>query len=243
MDPFIKFNLDLEFDSFDELSQNTKFNPVTKGRTGAIIVDINDNLVPLVRTTTCYDTPSQKFKFVHYKLIDKIKEKFPETEFNHAHVEIYNSKYKSMRAHSDQSLDLKDNSYICVFSCYDRNTDLRKLLIENKQTREISTITLENNSCVLFSLDVNSQYTHKIILEKNTDNNQWLGITFIMSKTFVHFVEGIPFINDKLLRVATEEEKLQFYKMKGTENRELNYNYPNIDFTLSKGDIINPCND
>lgn len=238
MEPFNKFYLDLNFNSFGELSKATNFNYKNKGRSGAILVGTEGkDLIPLVRTTASYDTPAQHFKPIHYEIIEKIKEKF-NVEFNNAHIEIYNSFYKTMKPHSDQSLDLKENSYICVFSCYDRPTDLRKLIIKNKKTKEISSITLEHNSCVLFSFQTNSEYTHQIVLEENTNNNLWLGVTFNMSKNFIKFVDNIPYLNDNILRLGTQNEKMSFYRMKGIENKEIGYDYPSIDFTVSKGDIM-----
>ena len=40
----------------------------------------------------------------------------------------------TMKYHSDQALDLADNSYICIFSCYDNPINLRTLRIKNKLT-------------------------------------------------------------------------------------------------------------
>ena len=50
-------------------------------------------------------------------------------------IEIYDSKYCKMGFHTDQSLDLQENSYIGIFSCYNDPTtkDLRKLKVKNKE--------------------------------------------------------------------------------------------------------------
>ena len=76
-------------------------------------------------------------------------------------------------------------------------------------------------------------------------DNKWLGITFRLSKTFIKFVDDKPHIvtdDGKLgkeLRIATNFEKKEFYKHKSNENAyDGIYNYPEIDYTISKSDLM-----
>lgn len=237
---FSKFNLEFERNLFDELANTTQFENITKGRKGAILVDTQNDLIPLVRTTTSYDLAPQKFTRTHLHIIEQIKKisNIPELQFNNAMIEIYTSQYQTMGYHSDQAQDLQDNSYICLFSCYNNPSDLRKLIIKDKITQEESEITLDHNSCVLFSLPTNQKHLHKIILDKNTSNNTWLGITFRLSKTFVNFMNGTPYLNERILRLANDKEKSEFYKLRSNENKLIEYVYPELDYTISKSDLM-----
>lgn len=239
MDGFKKYMIfDTSFD-FEKLSGAINFEDITNGRKAAIFTDINNDTLPIIRTTTIYKNPSYAFSPIHYSIIDKIKETTGlHLNFNNAMAEIYNFKYYKMGYHSDQSLDLDENSYICLFSCYSDPTtkDIRKLRIKNKNnTSDISDVLLEHNSCVLFSYKTNRNYLHKIILENGTSNVQWFGLTLRMSKTFVKFIDDIPYFtkNFKQLILANDIEKKQFYKLKKLENDNIDYVYPDMNFTLS----------
>ncbi len=244
---FRKFIIDIKTNSFEELSNSTDFEDIVNGRKGAILVDYKNDLVPIVRTTTIYNKPVQNFLPVHYDIINKVKEKFKDIEnieFNNVLIEIYDSKYRKMGFHTDQSLDLKEDSYICLFSCYENASnnpvDIRKLKIKNKITKECSEVLLENNSAVLFSTLTNHKHLHKIVLESNISRNKWLGITFRLSKTFVKFVNEISYIypSNKILRIANNDEKKEFMKHKGNENSSSEYAYPEINYTISISDTI-----
>ena len=228
---FRKFVLDLDSNMFDVLSNNINFEDTGKGRKGAVLVNDNNDLVPIVRTTTNYNHPVQRFLPIHYDLMDKAKGKAKEDlKFNNAMVEIYDSTYHKMRFHTDQSLDLEENSYICIYSCYENgsnnSSDIRKLIIKNKTTQKLSEILMENNSIVLFSTSTNQEHLHKIILESNdkgseTSKNRWLGLTFRLSKTFIKFIDQKPYLDfeeNKILRIATNSEKGEFLRCKGKEN-------------------------
>lgn len=242
---FTKFVIDNETNLFEELSKSTNFDNVTNGRKGANIVDYKNNLIPLVRTTSNYDKPVQKFLPIHYNIIKMIKRvsKIENLELNNALIEIYDNQYRTMGFHSDQALDLAENSYICIFSCYDNfnnSFNLRKLKIKEKETNKCFEILMEHNSIIIFSTETNKKHLHRIVLETNRSNNKWLGITFRLSKTFIQFVNEIPYLygTDKILRIANEEEKKQFRKYKGIENAQIGYDYPEIDYTISVGDML-----
>ena len=242
---FHKYILDFDPNLFTELLVATQFEDICKGRQGAILIDNNNGLVPIVRTTTNYLQASQKFSPIHYKIIDLIKglAKDLKLEFNNAMVELYDSSYRTMKYHTDLSLDLADDSYICIFSSYSNNdlTDYRKLKIKDKVTNIESEVILENNSCVIFSKSDNSKHLHKIVLDKiNNKDKKWLGITFRLSKTFINFVDDKPYFypTDIPLRVGSDDEKREFMKCKGSENLGIDYVYPTIHYTVSISDTL-----
>ena len=279
---FEKFiiNNTLQANLFDLLSTSTNFEDITNGRKGAVLVnpdtdntdgntyDNENNLIPIVRTTSIYNNPVQQFLPIHYDIIENIKDicKYNNLYFNNALIEIYDSKYCKMKYHSDQALDLDENSYICLFSCYNNimSKDLRKLKIKRKELqnekddmevdrkddREVD-IILDNNSIILFSVKTNREYLHKIILDSNMSkdisNDKWLGITFRLSKTFIHFINEIPFFyssksnkesNNKILVMADDIQKKEYYKYRNLENINIIYTYPDITYTISISDTL-----
>ena len=123
---FSKFDMDYKNNLFEELSKSTKFEKLGKGRYGAVLADIHKNIVvPIVRTTTKYNNPIQKFSQIHYDIMKNIKD----MHFNNALIEMYDKDYTKMGEHSDQVLDLELDSHICLFSCYDNpdTKDIRTL--------------------------------------------------------------------------------------------------------------------
>ena len=94
-----------------------------------------------------------------------------------------------MGFHTDQALDLKDELFICLFSCYnDPDTkSLRKLVVKNKSTNNSFDIKLEHNSVIIFSVKTNREYLHKIILDSSESKDLWIGATFRYSKTSIYF--------------------------------------------------------
>ncbi len=241
---FHKYQLNLIDNLFNELSKTTNFENITNGRNGAVLVN-NNNIIPIVRTTTKYNNPAQLFSPIHYNIIDKIKTTTNKLnlDFNNALIEIYNNDYKSMGEHSDQALDLADNSYICLFSCYNNPLakNIRTLKIKNKVTNETLEIELNHNSIVLFSLETNSKHLHKIILDNHIINdNEWLGITFRLSKTFIKFINEIAYFNntDIILKIASNDESKEFYKCRSLENKSINYVWHNIHYTINPSDLI-----
>jgi hypothetical protein len=226
--------------SFTKLSEHTEFEDVCNGRLGAVLNEDNS----LVRTTTKYKLGNQPFNDNHYEVINKIKKKMKglNIQFNNAMLEIYDGKYRKMGFHTDQSQDLVKNSYICLFSCYDDpNADLRSLVIMNKTTGLSSEITLSHNSIVVFSTHTNHNHLHKIILNAQNSKNKWLGMTLRLSKTFVKFHKDIPYLypREVILRLANNSECREIYKHKGNENKLIDYDWPDLDYTLSTSDLFN----
>jgi hypothetical protein len=233
-------------DIFNTLADQNVFTNLAKGRKTGILVDCKNNLIPIIRTTTVYLEPPRKFSSIHHNIIEKIKQSsnIPNLQLNQAMIEMYNCDYRTMKFHTDQALDLADNSYICVFSCYNNpaTNNIRKLRIKSKITNEINEIDMTHNSVIIFSTKTNKENVHQIVLEneKQDKNTIWLGITFRLSKTFVHFIEQIPLLypSNIPLRLATDEEKQTFFIYKSQENSNIDFNYlKNIDYTLSAGDL------
>lgn len=251
---FNKITLPLNKVSFLELINETEFEDLTKGRMGNHLVKVGDSGIPLVRTTTQYTIAANQFTLKHHNLINCIHghlNHLPIFQFNHALIEVYSSRYTKMKYHSDQCLDLAPNSYIGLFSSYEKPDELtehnlRKLKIKDKVSQEEFEIVLTHNSFVWFSVETNSKFSHKIVLEtaKNQngiEENRWLGITFRESKTHIQFKNNLPYLtNGALLELATESQKKEYYKLRGEENRSLDFVYPEINYTLSMADRLKP---
>ena len=274
---FKTFAIGIESNPYEQLATSIEYEEVTKDRKGAVLIDYKDELIPLVRTTTDYKKPTQRFSKIHYDIIENIKKtsKVDDVKLNNALIEIYGSKYCTMGYHSDQSLDLDEKSYICIFSCYDNpgTKDVRKLIIKEKVTETVSDpvseniskkdtdkcskksqvkskeqekekvleILLTHCSVVMFSVETNSKFLHKIVLEHPSTNDKWLGVTFRLSKTFVRFINEIPYFHPttKVLRLASAEtEKQQFYRLRSGENKSIKYVYPELDYTISSSDTM-----
>ena len=255
---FYKITLDTETNLFNELSTGIDFEPVAKGRTGNHLVHVSDNGIPIVRTTTKYNIPAHNFSPLHHRIVALINDAvakenlMPALHFNNALIEVYDAAYSKMNFHSDQSLDLDADSYIGVFSCYENPGALsthhtRKLKIKEKESNEEFEYSLTHNSVMLFSVATNTKFQHKIVLEPAPDaklqiaDNKWLGITFRTSKTYLQFHDNVPrFSNGKVLELAGKEQETEFYKLRGQENRELNFIYPELTYTVNAADRMMP---
>ena len=135
-----------------------------------------------------------------------------------------------------------------MFSCY-KFPDLaypppRKLIIEPKDGGGIFEIPLAHNKIVCWSLETNRLFRHKIVLDRasNPRDNEWLGITFRTSNTFVRFQgeRGPYFEEGTPLTLANESQKKEFYKLRGEENRKSNFKYPALTYTVSTQDTLPP---
>lgn len=254
---FYKFILPFGPDLFTELSGSADFEDVAKGRKGNHLVDMREGRAPLVRTTTKYNIPANCFSGMHHQIVESIKNEANGSvampiDFNNALIEIYDHTYTKMKFHSDQSIDLAGDSFIALFSCYEQSDALplsaiRKLKVKSKTSGEAFEFLLENNSVVLFSLETNTRYQHKIVLEPvkgakpAEPGNRWLGITFRQSKTYIQFEEGQPRFSDgTILHLADEEQGKEFYRLRGMENESVDFVYPEMVYTLSPGDLLMP---
>ena len=118
----------------------------------------------------------------------------------------------------------------------------KPLIIRNKNDGVGREIVMENNSIIVFSTTTNQQHQHKIVLNPKsyTYANRWLGITLRLSKTFVKFINEIPYFNqtDTVVRLANQDELKEFIKLKGIENKETSFDYPVIEYTNSPSDLM-----
>lgn len=264
-------------DSFRVLKHSVRFEDVSKGRQGAVLIACEETLtqVPIVRTTTQYTLPSQPFRPIHYKLAQRIQQVANLSHcLNNALIELYTPLYATMGFHSDQALDLQEGSSVAVFSSY-RFPDKpnRKLIIESKEPGGRTwEILMTHNSVVVFSADTNRRFRHKIILDRSllgsggsagkSDENEWLGVTFRTSKTFVNYeirdesgansfsstgssigqynVIIASNCDSSVLTLATDTQRKEFYKLRGQENAELDFTYPEVTFTISESDLQPP---
>eukprot|EP00035_Acanthoeca_spectabilis_P013511 m.252181 g.252181 ORF g.252181 m.252181 type:complete len:292 (+) comp15909_c0_seq6:102-977(+) len=251
-DAFKTLHLDFPDNPFHELRTSAKFEAVIKGRVGTVLVAPDGQRgVPIVRTTTQYASPAQCFRKIHVDLAEKIGAQIPGgARFNNALIECYTNVYAKMGLHSDQALDLDSNSYIAVFSCYENpDVESRKLVIHRKGpgagAERPYEITMRHNCVIVFSVENNKRFKHKIILDTqaNPPKNRWLGITFRLSKTLIGFSEDAPpcFSDGTQLRLADKSEWGQFIQLRGRENKEVDFIYPTITYTTSESDLMFPA--
>lgn len=244
----LSFAFPAEEDPFAELSAAVHWEDVGKGRQGAVLTKVEEpGGVPLVRTTTRYGSPAQCFRTVHERLAQRIRERAAlPAGFNNALVERYTNAYKTMGSHSDQALDLADGSFIAVFSCYQRPEagPSRKLVFESKGgDGERFEIPLAHNGVVAFSVDTNRRLRHRIVWDAPAQaaDNQWLGVTFRTSKTLVRFGDGQVYLpQGARLTSADDEQRREFYGLRRRENRETDFIYPFLTYTLSESDLMPP---
>jgi hypothetical protein len=242
---------------FEELLASVRFEDAGKGRQGTVLIKPDETgNIPIVRTTTKYSLPAHRFQSVHDRLARQIQDIASlAIGFNNALIEKYTNAYTKMGSHSDQALDLAAESSIAIFSCYkypDRTNPPRKLIVELKESdgdpngllsQTAIDIPLTHNGVVVFSVDTNRRLKHKIVLDKsaNMPENQWLGITFRSSKTFVRFRdESAYFPNDTRLTLANDEQQREFYHLRHRENNETDFIYPRITYTISESDLMPP---
>ncbi|WP_424919980.1 alpha-ketoglutarate-dependent dioxygenase AlkB [Streptomyces sp. wa1064] len=247
-DEILTFTVPAEADLFAELSTSAHLEDLGKGRRGAVLTRADKTYgVPLVRTTTRYSDPAQHFRPVHEQLARRIQEHaaFP-AGFNNALIESYTNAYTKMGSHSDQALDLADDSFIAVFSCYQHPEAgrPRKLMVESKDSGdEKAEIPLTHNGVVAFSVDANRRLRHRIVLENPSGaaDNVWLGVTFRTSKTFVRYRDGQAHLpQGTRLMSADEEQRSEFYRLRRRENKETDFVYPLLTYTVSDSDLVPP---
>ncbi|MDI9311300.1 MAG: hypothetical protein QM535_13905 [Limnohabitans sp.] len=255
---FIKIMLPFEENLYEVLSTSTHFETTGKGRLGNHLVKMEAQTIPIVRTTTQFAIPAQTFLPIHNTIIDKLNDEiqhydqFEATQlcFNNALIEVYDKTYTKMNFHSDQALDLASDSYIALFSCYENPAELsdktmRKLIIKEKETDIENEIQLTHNSVILFSVQSNARFVHKIIADANSANlkvaNKWLGITFRKSKTHIHFKDNIPYFSSgAVLVLANDDQKKEFFTLRSQENKAIEFTYPNLNYSISMSDILMP---
>nr|BFE59711.1 hypothetical protein GCM10020063_042370 [Dactylosporangium thailandense] len=244
---FRSYALPIAGNPFEELSASARFEDAGKGRAGAVLSAVDTTgLVPLVRTTTRYRTPAQRFGAVHARLAEQIREQAAlPGAFNNALIERYTNAYATMGSHCDQALDLAEESFIAVFSCYRRPFAAdppRRLIVEPKEPGgEAFAVPLTHNGAVVFSVAANRRHRHKIVLDASARavENEWLGVTFRTSKTLVRFRDGDPHLPDgHRLTLADEDQQREFYRLRRRENAEPDFDYPGLTYTISESDLM-----
>jgi len=242
--------------TFDALAASARFEDVAKGRRGAVLV-LPDGAggIPIVRTTTKYTKPAQRFAQIHESLARQIEmiagPSVP--PFNNALIECYTNAYAKMGFHSDQALDLADDSSIALYTCYAQpqraNPPPRRLVVEPKSAGSGGAafeIALAHDSVVVFSAEANRRFRHKIVLgHSQPEENEWLGVTFRTSKTLVRTdceggEGGMRFVDDGApLVLADTAQRAEFYKLRGRENAETGFTYPQrLAYTISPSDLL-----
>lgn len=246
METIRAYSIPTEGDTFAELSASVRFEVLGKGRQGAVLTRRDARGAPLVRTTTRYNSPAQCFGAIHERLARQIQTAAAlAVAFNNALIETYTNEYTTMGAHSDQALDLADDSFIALFSCYERPLAVRaprKLLVESKVSGARLEVPLSHNSAVVFSVAANRLFKHKIVLDGcSVTENRWLGVTFRTSKTFVRYRDGAAHFEDGTrLTLADEEQAREFYGLRRCENADTNFTYPRLTYTVSESDLLPP---
>ena len=237
-DEFRSWRLPAADNPFEELLGSVRFDDVTTGRRGTVLVKVDPSGIPIVRTTTPYRAPAQPFRPIH----DRIAREIGGSAFNNALVEHYTSAYSTMKRHSDQALDLAEASSIAVYSCYrDPQQPSRRLIVKPKESGAGFEVPLDHGSVVAFSLETNRRFTHTIALRANAPDNDWLGITLRASKTFVRFVDGHPTLpSGGPLTLATEDQRREFFQLRRRENDEPGFAWPAISYTISESDLVPP---
>jgi hypothetical protein len=248
---FRKFFIDRPSDFFQQLEAATTFEKVGDGRAITILLEPRaDMSLPIVRTTAVYEKPAQRFAKIHQDLrADIVKASGVNDAFNNAMLELYSKRYTKMRFHSDHALDLQPATHIAVYSCYDSaqelcDTALRRLIVQDKETGETWAIDMQNNSVIVFSLETNGKFLHKIVSSATVDaanETKWLGLTLRTSSTFVSSIlnsMAMLNINGKELTLATEKQRMEFYRMRSQENSSTTFRYPQIDYTISPSDLL-----
>ncbi|WP_439623293.1 hypothetical protein [Gemmata sp.] len=238
----------IEGNLFEELFASVPFEDVGKGRQGAVLTRTDEaGGTPLVRTTTRYRAPAQRFRPVHERLAQRIQTTASlSVGFNNALIESYTNASTTMSSHSDQALDLADDSFSAVFSCYEHPglaNPPRTLLVEPKGGGDRASIPLTHNSAVVFSVGTNRRLRHKIVLAASarTPENRWLGVTFRTSKTVVRFRDGCAYFPEGVrLTLAGEEQRREFYSLRRRENDETDFTYPRLTYTVSDSDLVPP---
>lgn len=229
--------------TFAELASSVRFDDVTTGRRGAVVVRPDERGAPIVRTTTSYRAAPQRFGPLHERLAQEIRAVASLAQpFNNALVEHYTTAYAKMKRHSDQALDLAEGSSIAVFSCYrDPARPSRRLVVQPKGPGDGFEMPLEHGGVVTFSLATNRLFTHAIVLRESAPDTDWFGLTFRTSRTFVRFGDGGPLLpSGAPLVLASEDQRRDLFQMRRRENEETDFTYPAISYTLSESDLRPP---
>jgi hypothetical protein len=256
-DEFRVFTLDQPVNLFPHLLPTVAFEEIGPGRQAAVLVHPDPNYgTPIVRSTTKFEKPAQFLQPIHHQFANEIRLKASLTmPLNNALVELFNNQYGDMAFHSEQAQDLAEGSQIVLFSCYENpNVISRKLVVESKIPGEGGfEIPLAQHSIVVWSLETNSRFRHKIVLDKSQGEppeNVWMGFTFRTSSTFIQYrqEEGESktraYFYDSGTPLVLLEGDLAcspIYKLRKMENAATEFQYPAfLSSTISRSDLKPP---
>lgn len=92
---------------------------------------------------------------------------------------------------------------------------------------------------VVFSLSTNRRFQHRIVLDRSTTD--WIDVTFRTSRRRLRLYGPQPRFDDSApLHLADDRERQELYRLRGRENRELDFTYPSLPYTLSESDLLPP---
>jgi hypothetical protein len=98
--------LNFEKNLFQELYTNNFDINCKDDKQNERLINLSNENIPIVRTTTIYKNKPKLFTKLEYTIIQQIKKKCQieiDSEFNNAMIEVYTSNYSKMKFHSDQS--------------------------------------------------------------------------------------------------------------------------------------------
>ncbi len=184
-------------DIFEKISNQHTFQTLTESnkpnnafRTGLYITNVekdylNQYFFKLLRCSTNFSGPTEKFSSTDIDILDRVNEKITESfeqpvELNHVLAQIYhnqNNKKASIKSHSDKTKDMPKNGLIafCSFYKFEKShvhmyKDISTLSslhfklkkdVQDKYVQDFS-VTLHPNSVFLIPLSTNRLYTHEI---------------------------------------------------------------------------------
>lgn len=256
-DEFRVFALETPTNPFPHLVPTVAFEEIAPGRQAALLVHPDPDIgTPIVRSTTRLKAPSQFFQPLHHQLANDIRAATSlSMPLNNSLVELYNNQFGETAFHSHQAQDLAKGSHIALFSCYENHDIIsRKLVVESKIPGEGGfEIPLAQNSVIVWSLETNARFRHKIVLDKSQGtppDNIWMGFTFRTSSTFVQYRQDDvdtrtrAYFSESGTPLVLLEGDLAIspiYKLRKMENAATEFAYPAfLSSTISRGDLKPP---
>ncbi len=227
--------------SYDDIYNEIIWDPATRGACveQSILVQPENDQVPIVRSTYA---PKYQIIPPHCKSILKaaqivLEQNQSHVVFNNVLAECYQAEKRRMAFHTDQALDLKDDTFICLYSIYNDESEpnLRKLVVRNKTTQVVEEIALLHKSIVVFSTNTNRHFLHKIVSpNERPTSSEWIGLTFRCSKTSIIELNGRLWTSDgNPLDIASDEQLKEFYANKKQENKQINFQWPNTPYVVN----------
>lgn len=235
------------FDWYRNLLDSCLLYPLAENQlSGVLVFPTKENKIPLVRTTIKRDRPVQYFKSIHRNLMDRIRREFdgrffqPISSFNTALIDVYSNHTSNEKFHSFQCQDLCVQSFICIFSCFSAPSEsCREIVFSPKKGGQLVRFKLSNNSVVLLPYQTNLDMMHKVV-GTNDPGTNWLCLVFMLSKSFLEFVDHFPYLRGVPFRAASVSEEMVLKKKILAEDRSTRFIYRKSYFTISIADLLDP---